>query len=296
MRHLLPTLFLATLAAACGSSTPASNPAPAPSASAPAAPDVSASASAKADDSPPRKKGPFHWKDYAGPKVATKIAGKKAWAVIPVGLEDDFNVAKVALLDYLRTEKDEHVFKEQGGDEELWVPTAMVRNAEAAKGLAKGTALMLNVAAASGYGRITSIEKGDEGVVIKAKYYWGSSPSDAELSESEVIKLEDKIAFGQPVAYKSDSDWQPGQLVYTDKDSSWVVSSGGSPTKVATKDVKAMKVTKVYAKGDKVWAYDLKLEPAKVVEVLDGGVAYKVKLDKGGKEQTVTMDHVTAPL
>ncbi len=38
------------------------------------------------------------------------------------------------------------------------------------------------------------------------------------------------------------------------------------------------------------------LVPAKITDVVDGGIAYKVKLDKGEEKSALPFDKITAPL
>jgi hypothetical protein len=104
------------------------------------------------------------------------------------------------------------------------------------------------------------------------------------------------------VAWKTGDDWEAGVYVSAGpggKDSAWVLAWAGKLTQVS--GVKPLTVTKVFKKGDKVWADRFsKLRPATVVEVLAGGVAYKVRFEKdsAGKEEEDTLDlgRVTTPL
>lgn len=284
-------------------------PAPAPAPAPPPAAQVaasSASPSAVASAQPAAqtpskdgKRGPAHWKGFPGPKTkATALATKRAWGVVPVGLGDDFDVAKIALQDYGKPSGEEQLLL-AFDKSEIYVPAGLVRPAEPAKGVAKGDGIMVNVAAASGYGRVLEVKKGDEGDVVSFKYDWGGSIDDdpTDLPVDQVVKLEDKLSFGQPVAVKDGDGWRFGELVYTDATTSWVLGFAGKPEQVATKDLKPLKVAKPIAKGAKVLAEGpgFRLVPGKVTDVLGGGAQYKVKLDDG-KEEKLPMQKVSAPL
>lgn len=195
-------------------------------------------------------KGPFHWKDYPGPKLTTAITTKMVWAVVPVGLQGDFSTAKLALLEYVKAEGDEHLVK-IFGDDTIYVPQAMVQPAIPAKGVTKGAALMVNVAASSGFGRVTDLTKGEGGAPdkVKIKYEWAGQVSDAELGADETVLLEDKVAFGHPVSYPVGAEREVGVVVLTDKDTTWVLDGPGKVLKAATKDVKPMEVKMPLKKG-----------------------------------------------
>lgn len=285
---------------------PAPAPPPAPVASAPATPAATAAATAAAiasaapspAPSAPAAKGKqaFRWNGFPGPAGTSSITTRQAWAPIPIGLDGDFGSLKVALLEYGRPEGDTQVLIHWDKNE-LFVPAGMVHPAEPAKGVAKGSAVMANVAAASAWGRVTAVEKGDDGrTSFKIRYEWGGSPSDGELTDREVIKLEDKVAFGHPVAFKAERGWSAGQLIYTDKTTSWVIGWAGRPAQVATADVRPILATRVYKKGEKVLANrNAVLEPARVLDVIEGGISYKVRFDEGGAEGGVALGEITAP-
>ncbi len=283
-------LALASLALGCGgAATPAAGPA--------AGPTVAPAATAKsADDGakPKASQAPAHWTAFPGPKVKAALSTKSGWAAIPIGHDGDYDSLKIALLDFRRVDGFEVVFKSMTDDADVFVPAAMVRAAEKAVGVVKGSAVMADVAAASGFGRVVSIEAGDE-PQLTIKYQWGGSVSDTTLGVDHVILVDDKLAFGQMAALNSGGSLEAVQVAYTGKDKSWVIEGTGKPTQVDTKDLKAMKMSKVFKKGDKVLAGSLQLKPAQVTDVLDDGTAYKVKY-ADGKEDRVEFSNVTAPL
>lgn len=279
---------------------------PAPTAIASTAPTAAASATPStppaggADGASGGKRAPAHWTDFAGPKIkATALSSKKAWAVVPVGLQGKFDIVKIALEEYGKPAGEEQLLIEFDKSE-MYVPAGLVKPTATAKGLAKGDALMVNVAAASGFGRVTKLEKGeaDEGERVTFKYAWGGSVSEETLPLDEVVKLEDKVAFGHPVAVKDGDDWVHAQCIYTDATTSWIIAFGGSPRQVATKDLRPLKLAKPLAKGAKVSAYGgaFKFAPGKIVDVLEGGAQYKVKFEAGDKEETLPLERVSAPL
>ena len=49
---------------------------------------------------------------------------------------------------------------------------------------------------------------------MKILYHWGSDgpPVEDELRLDQVIKLDDKLAFGQPIAFKADGVWKCGNV------------------------------------------------------------------------------------
>lgn len=245
----------------------------------------------EAKKKPKKAKGPYHWKDYAGPKVKTTITTKMVWAVVPVGLQGDFGTAKIALLEYVKPEGDEHLVK-VFGDETIYVPQAMVQPAVPAKGVVKGTGLFVNVAAASGFGRATDVTADR----VKVKYEWAGQLSDADLPLDEVIVLEDKVAFGNPVSYPVGAEREVGTVAFTDATSTWIVTGTGKVVSAPTKDVKPMKVQKPLKKGYNAFApAPVALKPGKVTDVLDGFVRCKFKPDAGGDELTLSFHLVTIP-
>ncbi len=297
----LPLLF--SLAAACGGSAQPSD-VPAPSASAPVeapaasspAPAASASAAPAADAEPAEPKGPFHFKDYAGPKVKASIDTKKVWGIQPVGRKDEWDLLKFMLEDFGRIEGDEVVIKHFDGAE-IFVPGALVFPAKPAKGLKKGDVVMADVAAASAHGRVVSVEKDGDDTRVLVKYLWGGSLSEDHLSADQVLKTEDKIGYGNRVAWKQDGEWKLGTFAGGDKETAFVLDASDRPALVKLKDLKAAKITPVRKKGDKVWVSDFgSLKPAVITEVLEGGVGYKVKTDKGEDTSAHPLDDVTSPV
>jgi len=172
------------------------------------------------------------------------------------------------------------------------VPGAFVHKPLSPKNLKKGDPVMVNEAAAGPVGRV--VQGGDK---IKVKYVFASSVSDSTKKPAEVWPLQGKTAFGDPVGFKDGDKWKCGRVGYAGKDKIWVVLNSGGSKAVATSAVKPMDIKTIYKKGDTVWARSFNdLKPAKVTDVLDGGVAYKVKFEKAPKDTTLSFAEVTKPL
>ena len=294
--------------AACGGA-PAHTEAPA-AAPASAAPSTSAEpsptplASASSADATPTAtgaagkggdKGPFHFTEYAGPKVKAKIDTQKVWAIEPVGEKNEWDLLKIMREDFGRIEGDEVVVKHFDGAE-IFVPGALVLAAKPAVGLKKGDAVMADVAAANAHARVVSIDAGSGSLAVK--YWWAGSASDAKLEPDQVVKMDDKVSYGAAVAWKKDGAWQRGQLAGGDGKTAFVLDGDDRAALVPFKELVAMRIARLLKKGDKVWASDFgPLVPGKITDVVDGGVAYKVKLDKGASpKDPIAFDKVTAPL
>jgi hypothetical protein len=190
---------------------------------------------------------------------------------------------------------------------EVFVPGAFVVAKKAPKNVKVGAPVLVqrgaSMIAGTKRGRIKAITKDEGETSYTAQTRFVSDIDDDEgLAPEEVIVLDGKVGFGAPVAWKTGDDWEAGVYVSAGpggKDSAWVLAWAGKLTQVS--GVKPLTVTKVFKKGDKVWADRFsKLRPATVVEVLAGGVAYKVRFEKdsAGKEEEDTLDlgRVTTPL
>lgn len=304
------SLLFIVLLSACGGSTepgetPASQPtappaakpaAPTPEARSTATPAPTSAAAAPTSDasSPPQKesKGPFRYPSYNGPTVALKVDTPKAWGVVPIGRRDDWELLKFMFEEYVRTEGNLIVLKHFDGSE-YHLPGALVFPARKVENIKKGDALVADEAASSVFARAISVDK--EAGTVKLKYEFGGSVSDDELDLDRVIKLEDKLSFGQPVAWKAEDVWNVGELCGSDKEKAFVLDASSRARVVPTADLRVIK-TAPLKKGDKVWAREWELKPATIVEVLEGGLRYKVRFDGGTKDETVTFNHVTLPL
>ena len=252
---------------------------------------VTAKATAKKPEKPkePEEKKEAKWEKFPGPKVKANIDGaKKVWCALPVS--DGFDLLKFGYKSVMKTQ-DQIVVVD--GYVPAHVPAAFVHKPLADQELKKGMPVMVNEAAAGPLGRV--VEVGSE---IKYKYMFGSSVSDGSTSPAEVWALAGKVAFAEPVAYKDGDDWASGRVAQTDKDKTWVITVTGHVKRVDTSSVKPLDITTIYKKGDSVWAvWVADFMPAKVLEVIDGGVAYKIKYEESPKEEkTLSFSEVTKPL
>lgn len=240
-------------------------------------------------------KGPFKFSAYQGPKVKRTPAGPKVWAPVPVGLGDEWDILKIVLIDVARTEGDIVVLNDWRKIE-MFVPGALVHDAAAPKDLKKGDVVLADVAASSAPARVVAVTKEDDDTTrVKITYTWGGSPSEDDLDARQVRKLTDTLTVGQKVAYKKDDLWDKGTYAGGDASKAFVVQSTGHEV-VDTRTLKPMTITKVFKKGDKVWASDYgPLKPGKITAATADNTRYKVKFDDG-KEEMIDFDDVTAPL
>jgi hypothetical protein len=257
---------------------------------------TSPSAGAPADAPSADGKGPFHFTDYQGPKVKATIDTAKVWGVQPVGAKNAWDLLKFAREDFARLEGNEVVIKHFDGAE-IYVPGALAFPAKAASGIKKGDAVMADVAAASTHARVVSVDKDGDETKVRIKYLWGGSTSDDALSLDQVVKMGDEVTYGNRVAWKTDGKWECGDYAGGDKKAAFVIDSSGRPQLVEIKDLKPLKIASVYKKGDRVWAATFDgLVPGKITEVVEGGIGYRVKLDKGDSKDVLEFDKVTSPL
>jgi hypothetical protein len=204
-------LFAVLAVASCGGSNePAAQPSSGSSASAPSssgAPSASSSAvsantsstiaPSSSASAPPsktgeRSKGPFHFTTYKGPVVKTAVDTPKVWAVVPVGLEGyEKSTLKFMLVDYVKSTGNEHETKRFDGAV-YDVPQALVFPAKAAGALKKGDSVMVDEAAASCWGRVTSVDSDS----VHYQYEFGGSVSEGDSSPDRVIKLTDTVTYG----------------------------------------------------------------------------------------------------
>lgn len=305
-------LFAALLVTACASNTPAtqegeasataSTPAPADSSAAPvesAAPVASsasasttASAASGSISTAANGKRTIRFDGYTGPKATKSFAGTPAvWVFGPANNDADFEQNKLALVGLLKPQGDEVIV--QWGKDELVVPGILAAPSVAPAGLKKGDAVFTNTAKGSGAARVVSVNK--QSGQAKLKVSRGSAIEDADISQAALLKLDDKLTFGQPVAIKEGSGWIVGNYVGGDASKGFVALGKGFRL-VAPSTIKALHVSAPLAKGAAVWALagGKDLKPGTIEEVLNEASQYKVKLDAG--TETVAFDRVTTPL
>lgn len=308
---LLPSLALSLLAVACGGSpkpadTAAAKPEPVATAAAPASSTTTASADAtapkKGDDAkadakkePEKPYEPPKWPDFPGPKAAP-VKGDVIWAVAPIQGSTWKSMCSIFRADETRIDGGDAVIKGVKGD--VFVPGAFTK-APAKKDFKKGQAVLVahqkGLYAGGSFGRVSDVVKADGKTTYKVKYVFASTVSeDEDVTSEEMIALDDKLGLGAPVAYKDGDNWKTAIYAAPAQDKkAYVLGWAGEMMQAAS--VKPLVVTKVFKKGDKVWAADFNtLEPVTITDVVDGGVQYKFKKD--GEEKTVTFNSVTSPL
>jgi hypothetical protein len=275
-------------------SSVAATPTAAASAVVSAAP--SASAAASSDKPPANDKGPFHFTDYAGPKVKASIDTPRAWNVQPVGRKSEWDILKIAREEFGRVEGDEVVIKHFDGAE-IFVPGALVFPSKPAKGLKKGDVVLADVAAASAPARISALDGEGEETRVTVKYMWGGSESEDTLDLTQVLPLSDKVGYGARVAWKADDKWRFGDYAGGDATKAFVIEEGGRGSVVEQRQLRALKLGPVYKPGTKVWVGTWTgLQPGKVTKVVGDGIGYIAKLDSGDTTEPTSFDQVTSPL
>lgn len=298
----LPLPLLAILAA-CGPAEQKPAVAPAgtatPSATAVATAAPTASATATADKTPPRPAKPvLRFWDYDGPAEGPAITGKRAWTAVPTGEATDRNRhVFISVEDFLRTDGKNNFWSTHFND--LSVPIAMGANLSPPAALKKGDPILADSSNDSALARVVSVE----GDTIKTKYVFGDLVGDLDVIKSEVLLLDGTLRLGTPVAFKSGAAWSVGRLIAKNAQDAWIAleySDNQPYAKVKAADVRALDVAKVLKVGDKCIAdYPMvtrnELAPGKITKVIEDGLFYEVKLDKGST-WTVPFHHISAPL
>lgn len=269
---------------ACEADKASKTPPPKASATAKA----TAKKTAKPAKKKPEKKKDAKWADFPGPKMKADIGdAKKVWCALPVS--DGFDILKFG---YKSVKKIEEEVVIVDGYVPAHVPAAFVHKPQESVTVQKGTPVMVDEAAAGPLGRV--VEPGDK---IKVKYVFGTSVSDTTEKPEQVWPLAGKVAFAEPVGFKEGDKWSYGRVAQTDAEKSWVITSSGHVKQVDTPSVKPLDINTVYKAGDAVWAVWVgTFKPAKITEVIDEGVAYKIKYDDKDEEKQLGFGEVTKPL
>jgi hypothetical protein len=264
-----------------------------------AAPVTKESKSDAVADKPKPAKDPLKWEGFPGPQQAPEAKGTTLWIVSPLQ-GGEWPGGNVFLADVVRREptfvavKGVHV-------KEVQVPGAFTRaqtDAKCKKGLPVMVAPSEGLVVGASFGRIKA-DGTKENCLIDYEFV---SISEADVGSGQWFPLEDKLVMGQPVAFVDGTSngapaWHSGTYAAagSEKGKSWVIVWGGQMQQYAK--VKPMTVTKMFKKGDKVWASEFAtLKPAVILEVLSGGVQYKVKFEGKADETTVRFSEVTSPL
>jgi hypothetical protein len=294
-RAAAPEPAPAATAVAPGASGSALRAAPAPHAAAgvDAATDSAAAAAPAASASPP-----IRFRDWPGSRVVAGFEGARAWTLVPAS-GDTWDVCKLVILPYLRSEGFEQVFRLD--DREIWVPGALVRVVAPPGRLARGTPLRVHLSEShdAPYARI--VEAGAE---LRIRVALPGGAEERRVPAEHALELRGSFELGEPVAYEVAGDFHRASVAHRDEEQSWiVVARGETLDEVPTASLRALDFEKPHAPGARVWALAdaaggpaaSRLEPAQVIEPIDEGLYYRVRFDGGGEALRVFAD-VTKPL
>jgi hypothetical protein len=265
---------------------------------------------ASADPAKPSKTDVLHWETFPGPAVAPAVTTGEAFVVSPIQSSTWKSGLSFVLAPIVEAKPQALIV--QGPFSRFEVPGVFVGPVLQPAKVARGAyvlfqenatmTLTLHVA------RVTAVGKDSYTVA----YEFGGSPDTADVAANHVLPLDGKAAFGQPVSFQIDGKaalaWYvaPGRETGT----SWVLSVGHPFEET---DPKPLKIS-AFKKGAKVLAVfgttsvlklvDGKQPPARqylekgtVVDVLSGGVTYKVRADEGddkGETHELAVDEVFA--
>lgn len=242
------------------------------------------------------KAPPMKFTDFAGPAVKPPVLAGTARVVAPIQGSDwhkslAFYDAKV-----LRAEGSELVI--EGIHGEVFVPGAFVAPPPDLKPLKVGALVRFQEQPglfwSADIGRVAKVAKTDDGIVYTVKSYFVDEVKTAEVPAARVRAVDGKLTMGQPITFELDGEPCFGVYVAPGREagSAWVLSVGYAREKSGVKPL----VIKKFAKGAKVrvsisTTSVMKagvqqetrqlLENATIVEVIAGGLAYKVKRGDG---------------
>lgn len=312
--------FALVLLAACGGASPAtSTPAP-PTAAAPeptraAAPlpksEEARPAEAKPADAkraPEQVEGPLRWSGFPGPDVKPPVESGVAFVVAPMRSSTWGDQLAFFEANIVRMEGNHLVV--EGLDEQLHVPGAFVAPPPPATALKVGAIVRFQTRpgqqSGSRVGRIAKVTKTPGGVVYSIKNKFIDDVETYEVPAAHVRALDGTLGFGAFISFELDGQQCFAKYIAPGREagSSWVLSVSRAREKTNVKPL----VMKPFAKGAKVRAVfgttsvmkggvqqepRQYLEDGTVVEVVDGGLAYKVK-DPKGEITTRGLDEVFA--
>ena len=295
-RTLLPSL--AILAAACGSAEPApttptatATPTAAPTATPTAAPTASAAA-------PPEKAKPVQrfWA-WDGPSEGPAITGKRAWTAVPTGQATDRGRhVFISVEDFVKTDGANNVWRTPLTD--LVVPVALAAPLAPPTGLKKGDPVLADNSNDIAFGLVESVD----GETVKMKYVFGDLVGDFEAKLSETVRIDGALRLGVPVAFKLDGKLYAGRFLAKSATDAWMALeyTDDQPfAKAKAADVRAIGTAALKVGDaclyDNIFGTRNELRPAKVTKVIEGGLFYEVKTDKG-QTWTVPFHHVSPPI
>ena len=232
--------------------------------------------------------GVRRWKSWDGPTSGAKITSKRAWVFAPnmhSSGETRASFAAVVLtnVEVVRADDKEVVAKEQGG--EYAVPNALARPADG-KGVKKGSYALCAFGGSNVVGRIDAVDA--KGATCTLRFM--DSVRKEKLRADEALPLAGNPG-GSPIAVMLDNEMYLGTLIASDATNAWVTvdtqfSSGPRANKVTHKvaksDVTFLDPSRELKAGAAVLAPNFgALGPGSVTKVVDGGLAYEVKLEGG---------------
>lgn len=145
------------------------------------------------------------------------------------------------------------------------------------------------------YGRVAKVvhEQGQTRYVVKKLY--GSEWRTVTVDPDALLPLKDSLTMGAPAAYQVGSAWR--EVVYVapgpDRERAWVLDFADRAEQRPS--LRPLIVSKVHKKGDRVWAAQFStLEPAVVLDVIEGGLQYRLRIANAW-EETLGFDRVTGP-
>jgi hypothetical protein len=269
------------------------------------------SAAAGADTTKPERKKTdvLRWDGFSGPELETPPRDAEAFVVTPIQSGDWQHGLSFALAPVVSGEP--HTLVVQGPFTRFAVPAAFVAppvNPKQKLGVGSYVLFQQNatLTLTVNVGRVKKIAKD----AVTVAYEFAGEINKDDVAPNHVMVLDGKLAWGAPVSFIAD-DGKPvlGWYVTAGRDAehAWVLSVGKPFEVEKPKPLeiqafkKGAKVSAVFGTTSVLTLKDGKqpparqyLEPGTVVEVLNGGLTYKVKKADGGEVSSLDADDVFA--
>lgn len=228
-----------------------------------------------------------HWKDFPGPKRSPSIGhARKAWGIRPVS--DSFDAVTLGLLSVKQVAGDVVIVD---GYVPAHVPGAFMQPQRTAKGLKPGAPVVVDTGGSAPTGRVVTV-----GSEVGVKYLWHGRVARIAVAPDRLLALKGKVAFAEPVIYRSGKAWKHGRVAYAGPGRLWIIGDAGKPQPIGAADARPLPTQRVHKKGDAVRAVRMgAFESAEIGAVLDDGVAYEVRFADDGSKSVVPYDWI-APL
>ncbi len=261
----------------------------------------------------PDRGAPLKFDDFAGPSVKPPVESGVARVVAPIQGSDWHGSLAIFEATVLRAEANALVV--EGVNGEVVVPGAFVAPPNTSPVLKRGALVRYQerpgLFSSARLGRITKVAKTAGGVVYTIKAFVIAEVDSYDVPAALVRPVDGTLSMGAPVSFRIDGFLCVGYYVGagTEPASAWVLSVGHAKQKT---DVKPL-VIKRFKKGAKVRGVfattsvarlGVEREPRQyldagtVVEVIAGGLAYKVRADEGdakGEVRELELHEVFAP-